>query len=81
MNYQYIKLTFGWTNGNQNSWILAMDQNHSAADNQALIGNIVTLLRKGDPPILSDWRGRMFCVINVDQLALIEIEAIQPPTE
>jgi hypothetical protein len=81
MDYQFIKLTFGWTGGHQSSWILAMGETHSDSDNRALIGNIVTLLRKGDPPILSDWRGRNFCVINVDQLALIEIEPVQPPTE
>jgi len=79
--YQYIRLTFGWVNGTQTSYNLAMQENHSEADSQALIGKIVTLLKKGDPPILSDWSGKHFCIINADQLALIEVTTIHSPTE
>jgi hypothetical protein len=76
MSNDTVELTFVFKNGHERKYRVLADAEVTDASMRATIGGIMQLLAGKDYPILTDWKGRVFCLPNQEEIIAIDCEKV-----
>lgn len=77
MEQKHIKITFVWHGGQERSYIVPVIDKVTNQSLSASVAGIMQLFKNNDCPLLTDHKGRVFCIPQPDQLIAIEAEEHQ----
>lgn len=76
MSNDIIQLTFVFKNGHERKYKVRADSEITDISMRASVGEIIQLLMKNDYPIITDWKGKIFCLPNMAEIIAIDCEKI-----
>ena len=71
-----IELTFVFKNGHERKYRVQAEGEVNDASMRATVGSLLQLFAENDFPILTDWKGRVFCLPSRDEIITIDCEKV-----